>query len=84
MARAVNRPLEIAPLEIALPSLSASITPLNARAAAPPPAFHTAGPPLDSEAVRAIFSSPKKLREIAILTEVLGPPLARRPERRLR
>jgi hypothetical protein len=82
MAQAVNRPLEITPLEIPLSSLSSTLMPLGSRAALGPSSFQAVAPALDAKTARAIFRSPEKLREIAILSELLRPPLAMRPRRR--
>ena len=43
-----------------------------------------AGRGMDVEAVRAMLASPKRLREVAILSEVLKPPPGLRPRGRLR
>jgi hypothetical protein len=82
MAQAANRPLEITPLEIPLASLSSSHIPLGARLSSEPASFRAVRPALDGKTLGAMFSSPEKLREIAVLTEVLKPPLALRQKRR--
>ena len=79
MAQAANRPLEITPLEIPLSSLSSTLMPLGSRAALEPSSFQAVAPALDAKTVRAMLRSPEKLREIAILSELLKPPLALRP-----
>ncbi len=76
MAQAVNRPLAITPLDIPLTSLSSSLTPLGTRVIGEPSTFHEVGPSLDGRIdPGGLLGSPEKLREIAILTEVLKPPL---------
>jgi hypothetical protein len=82
MAQAANRPLEITPLEIPLSSLSSTLTPLGARGSLEPRTFRNVASTLDAKSARAMLSSPEKLREIAILSEILRPPLALRHQRR--
>jgi hypothetical protein len=82
MAQAANRPLEIAPLQIPLSSLSSTLMPLSSRAALAPSSFQAVAPALDAKTARAMFRSPEKLREIFILSEILQPPLALRHRRR--
>ena len=76
MAKAMGRPLEITPLELPLATLSSSLIPLGTRAAAEVQRRQPTGSGLDAQRVRAMLGSPEKLREIAILTELLQPPLA--------
>ena len=84
MSRAANRPLEITPLEIPLTSLSSTLTPLGTRASLEPRPVRTSTTTFDAQSARAMLRSPEKLREIAILAEVLKPPLALRRSRRTR
>jgi hypothetical protein len=84
MANAANRPLEITPLEIPLSSLSSTLTPLGSRASIEPRSSRAPAPTLNATSARAMLSSPEKLREVAILTEILKPPLALRQSRRSR
>jgi hypothetical protein len=84
MAQAANRPLEIAPLEIPLSSLSSTLMPLSSRATLAPSSFQSVAPALDAKTAREMFRSPEKLREITILSELLRPPLALRGRRRTR
>jgi hypothetical protein len=84
MAQAANRPLEITPLDIPLSTLSSTLTPLGVRGSLEPRSFRNAAATLDSRTARAMLTSPEKLREIAILSEVLKPPLALRQGRRSR
>jgi hypothetical protein len=77
------RPLEIAPL--ATPITPISSTPLT-QSSAGPTTVQTAGallrPALTGTELRAMFASPNKLREVALLTEILQPPVALRGRRR--
>ncbi len=86
MALAMGRPFEGTQLEAPLAALSSSLTPLGNRSAASeqdaealPP-----GQAMDVAAVRAMLASPKRLREVAILSELLKPPLGLRPRGRFR
>ncbi len=83
MAMQRNKPLEIAPL---LPSLAPLSLPLTQASVAPVVQQErgTANPvTMSGEEIRKLLSSPGKLREFALLTEILQPPLALR-YRRLR
>jgi hypothetical protein len=84
MAQTAGRPLEITPLELPLESLSSSHVPLGSRGIVDLTRRQSIPSGLDALAVRKLISSPEKLREIAILTELLKPPLALRPGRRIR
>jgi hypothetical protein len=85
MALAANRPLEIAPLDIPLSSLSSTLTPLSARGSGGEPrSFRAVAPTLNATAAREMLGSPEKLRELTILAEILKPPLALRSRRRSR
>ena len=84
MSQAANRPLEITPLEIPLSSLTSTLTPLGTRASLEPRAGRTSASALDPTSVRAMLGSPAKLREAAILTEILKPPVSLRSSRRSR
>jgi hypothetical protein len=87
MARAMGRPFEGTQLEAPLAALSStSLTPLANKSAASeqdaealPP-----GQATDVAAVRAMLASPKRLREVAILSELLKPPLGLRRRGRFR
>ncbi len=78
MAMQRNKPLEITPLFTSLAPLS---LPLSQSSAAPQ-AHETSGGDrpvsMSSEAIRNLLSSPARLREFALLTEVLQPPVALR------
>jgi hypothetical protein len=84
MAETAGRPLEITPLELPLESLSSSHIPLGSRGVVDLTRGQSISTGLDARAVRKLIGSPEKLREIAILTELLQPPLALRPRRRIR
>ena len=81
MALQRNKPLEITPLFTSLAPLS---LPLSQESVAPQVQQErgTANPVTMSGAeIRKMLSSPGKLREFALLTEVLQPPIALRPRR---
>jgi hypothetical protein len=84
MSETRSRPLEIAPLEsLSVPTLSplaklgTAPRPEPAAAPEPPQAFTSAS-------IRSVLATPGKLREIAILSELLQPPRALRALRRPR
>jgi hypothetical protein len=76
--------LEITPLASPLKPLSASLTKASAGTSPEPPGAHPLPTALSSGELRTMLASPGKLREVALLTELLQPPLALRPPRRLR
>ena len=81
MALQRNKPLEITPLFTSLAPLS---LPLTQSEAAPQVQQErgTANPvTLSGAQIRKMLSSPDKLREFALLTEVLQPPIALRRRR---
>ena len=85
MAQAADRPLEITPLEIPLASLSSSLIPLaRSSSGTTSQLIPRSRPGPGRETDPCDVRSPTKLREIAILTELLKPPLALRPRSRLR
>jgi hypothetical protein len=84
MAKLASRPLEITPLDQPLESLSSSLVPLGTRGAVDLTRSENAAPVLSARAVGQMLRSPQKLREVAILTELLQPPLALRQNRRIR
>jgi hypothetical protein len=84
LAQTVSRPLEITPLESPLESLSSSFAPLEGRGAAELARGPRSASGLDAKTVSKLLGSPEKLREVALLTEVLRPPLALRQRRRIR
>jgi hypothetical protein len=84
MAKLASRPLEITPLEQPLESLSSTLVPLGTRGAVDPTRSERNASAFDARAVAQMLSSPQKLREVAILTELLRPPAALRQKRRIR
>jgi hypothetical protein len=85
LAQKKAKPLEIAPLSTPITPISSSpLTQTSARSALEHPGARQLNPALTSGELRAMLGSPKKLREVALLTELLQPPLALRPPRRLR
>jgi hypothetical protein len=86
MALAMGRPFEGTQLEAPLAALSSSLTPLGYRSAAieQDPEALAPGRGMDVEAVRAMLASPKRLREVAFLSELLKPPPGLRPRGRFR
>jgi len=81
MALQRNKPLEITPLFTSLAPLS---LPLSQASVAPQVQQErgTANPvTLSGLDIRKMLSSPGKLREFALLTEVLQPPVSLRPRR---
>jgi hypothetical protein len=80
-----SRPLEIAPLSTPIVPISSSpLTQTSVGAALEHPGSHQLQTALSSADLRVMLASPTKLREVALLTELLQPPLALRPHRRLR
>jgi hypothetical protein len=80
LAQRRSKPLEISPLSAPLSSLtrplSGASTPPQAEPA-PIPAL-TSLPPLGGAAIQKLLTSPSRLREVFILTEILRPPVALR------
>jgi hypothetical protein len=79
-----NRPLEITPLAAPLAPIGSPLAHISAGAAIEPPRVPDSPPALTSESLRAMLATSTKLREVAILTELLQPPLALRGRRRHR
>jgi hypothetical protein len=84
MAQQQNRPLELAPLDAHFAPLGTPLTHLAAPTLRDQPRSAAALPALDSTAVRTMLASRNKLREVALLSEILRPPLALRRARRPR
>jgi hypothetical protein len=84
MADMKARPLEIIPLSSPITPISTPLTQQTAGAIVQPAASANAPPAYDSSQLRLMFAKPNKLREIAVLTEVLGRPLALRAPARPR
>jgi hypothetical protein len=79
------KPLEIAPL--ATPIVPISSTPLTQASAVPTTvqsAAAQARPALTGTELGAMFASAKKLREVALLSEIMQPPIALRARQRSR
>jgi hypothetical protein len=79
LAQKKARPLSIAPLSTPLTPLAA---PLSETVAVPPAEaalIHAPAPAYSVEQLYAVLAAPAKLREIAVLSELLQPPRARRP-----
>jgi hypothetical protein len=74
--------LEIAPLASPLRPLSAPLTKASVGTSLEHPGSHLLPTALTSGELRTLLASPTKLREVALLTELLQPPLALRPPRR--
>jgi hypothetical protein len=82
MAQKRTKPLDITPLATPMSPLSSPLT----QASAAEPARDTARTPtptLTSGALRAMLASPARLREVALLGELLQPPVSLRGRRRL-
>jgi hypothetical protein len=83
MAQKRNKPLEIAPLSS---PLSLNDSPLAKLTTRQQPAernrYFDAAPSLNADTVRAMIASPGKLRELALLSEILQPPVSVRKRRR--
>jgi len=82
MAQKKNRPLEITPLSSPLSLSDSHLVKLSTRQPADRHSFADAAPSLSAETVRTMLASPAKLREIALLSEVLQPPVSMRTRRR--
>jgi len=84
MAQKKNRPLELTPLDDPLAPLGMPLTHLATSALREQPKSWDLPPAFDSAALRAMLASRNKLREVALLSEILQPPLALRRRRRPR
>ena len=82
MAEAKTRPLEITPLASPLTPLMIPLSRASSSLAAEKGAERPRGVPM--EQIRSALSAPDRLRELALLTEILQPPLALRHARRAR
>jgi len=80
MAQKRNKRLEIEPLAM----INSPLTQVSAGAQIEHPGSPDSAPAFTSESLRRMLASSTRLREVALLTELLQPPLARRPGRRLR
>jgi hypothetical protein len=84
MAQKRNRPLEMTPLSAPLSPINIPLTQISTGAKIEHPGSPDSPPAFSSEALREMLANSKKLREVALLTELLQPPLALRRGRRLR
>jgi hypothetical protein len=84
LAQKKARPLEITPLSTPITPISSPLTQTSVGSAIEHPGAYQLHPALTSRELRAMLASPTKLREVALLTELLQPPLALRPRRRPR
>ncbi len=82
MSQQKNRPLELTPLDSPLAPLGAPLTQLATSALREQPRSWDVPAAFDGAALRAMLASTNKLRQVALLNEILQPPLAlRRPRR---
>jgi hypothetical protein len=81
MAQRRNRPLEIAPLGAPMAPISSPLTQISTGAAIEHPGSPDSPPAFTSEGLRGMLANSTKLREVALLTELLQPPLALRRRR---
>ena len=82
MAQKQNRPLELTPLDAPFAPLGDPLTHLATSALREQPKSWDVPPAFDGAALRTMLASRNKLREVALLSEILQPPLAlRRPRR---
>jgi hypothetical protein len=84
MAQKRNRPLEITPLSGPLAPINSPLTQISTGAKIEHPGSPDAPPAFTSESLRAMLANPTRLREVALLTELLQPPVALRRARRTR
>ena len=83
MAQKRNRPLEITPLSGPLAPINSPLTEISSGAKIEHPGSLDSPPAFTGESLRSMLGNATKLREAALLTELLQPPLAlRRPRRR--
>jgi hypothetical protein len=78
MALRKNRPLEISPLDAPAAQLGTPLTHLATSTLRDGPNPSEIPHAFDSAALRAMLRSQNKLREVALLSEILQPPLALR------
>jgi hypothetical protein len=87
LAQTKAKPLDIAPLSTPIAPINS--VPLTAAGQTPAPevartAAKLAEPPLSVDELRAMLASPKRVREVALLGELLQPPVSMRAPRRPR
>jgi hypothetical protein len=80
MAQKRNKRLEIAPLAM----INSPLSQVSAGAQIEHPGSPDSAPAFTSDSLRKMLASPTKLREVALLTELLQAPIALRHARRLR
>ena len=78
MAQKRNRPLEITPLASPLAPVNSPLTQLTTGAKIEHPGSLDSPPAFTAESLRSMLANPIRLREAALLTELLQPPLALR------
>jgi hypothetical protein len=84
MAQMRNRPLEITPLSSPLSPINSPLTTISTGAKIEHPGSLDSPPAFTGESLRLMLGDAAKLREAALLTELLQPPLALRRPRRSR
>jgi hypothetical protein len=84
MAQKRNRPLEITPLASPMAPIGSPLAPISAVTPTEQPTVPDSPPAFTSASLRVMLASSTKLREVAILTELLQPPLALRRRRHRR
>jgi hypothetical protein len=84
MAQKKARRLEITPLSSPIAPINSPLSQATTAAAIEYPSSPDTPPAYSSRELRAMLTQKSKLREIALLTELLQPPLSRRPNRRMR
>jgi len=82
MAQKKNRPLEIAPLDAPPTPFGMPLIHLATATLREQPKSWDVPPAFDSAALRTMLASRDKLREVALLSEILQPPIALRRTRR--
>jgi hypothetical protein len=78
MAQKRNRPLEITPLASPLGPINSPLTQLTTGAKIEHPGSLDSPPAYTAESLRSMLANPIRLREAALLTELLQPPVALR------
>jgi hypothetical protein len=76
-----TRPLEITPLATPIAPLARPVAGVSAGLQASSQPVPLSGPAITSGSIRRLLASPAQLREFAVLSEILQPPLALRARR---
>ncbi len=84
LAQKKNRPLEIAPLSSPLSPIAMPLTQMSIGTAIEHPGSYQLDTALSSRELRVMISTSNKLREIALLNELLQPPVSLRAPRHRR